>query len=249
MGISLALLALASPILKKEYENVQKNGRDIVLVIDTSGSMKQGEFDMNNSQKNKFDVVKEVASDFVLRRKEDRIGLITFADTAFISSPLTFEKKFLTSIINLQRLGMAGQKTAINDALVQCYGMLEHSTTKSKIVLLLTDGIDNMSRVSSDEVQSMIAKSDVKLYTIGIGLSRDYDGEFLKKLASIGGGEAFTATNALMLRKIYEKIDQLELSEIEDKKIIKITYIYTYPLLFSLFFLLFYLYFRTIKGV
>ncbi len=244
LTIVMALVALASPILTKEYSNSKKNGRDIVLVIDTSGSMQQGRFDMKNLSKNKFDVVKEVASDFVLRRKDDRIGLITFADVAFVSSPLTFEKKFLAKIIKMQRLGIAGQKTAINDALVQAYAMLDRSQSKSKIVILLTDGVDNMSKVSVAEVSNLIAISDIKLYTIGIGATRDFDGRSLEAFAKAGEGEAFAATNSKMLHEIYEKIDALELTKIDDKKIIQHIYLYAYPLFIAILSLVFFIYLR-----
>ena len=249
LTIVMALLALASPLLTKEYSKSKKSGRDIVLVIDTSGSMQQGRFDMKNLSKNKFDVVKEVASDFVLRRKDDRIGLITFADVAFVSSPLTFEKEFLANIINMQRLGIAGQKTAINDALVQAYAMLEHSQSKSKIVILLTDGVDNMSKVSVAEVSNLIAISDIKLYTIGIGATRDYDGRALKAFAKAGEGEAFAASNSAMLHEIYSKIDALEVSKIDDKKIVQHVYLYLYPLFLAILSLLLFVYFRVIGGV
>jgi len=249
LGILMAVIALASPILTKEYSDSKKDGRDIVLVIDTSGSMQQGRFDMSDPLKNKFDVVKDVASDFVARRKNDRIGLITFADISFVASPLTFEKLFLQKIIELQRLGVAGQKTAIYDAVVQSYAMLERSSAKAKVVILLTDGVDNMSRVELDDVESFIAKSAVKLYTIGIGAKRDYDGRSLKALALAGKGEAYTASNSMMLREIYEKIDALEVTKIDDKKIIQHVYLFIYPLLVSILSLLLFLYFRMMGGV
>ena len=248
LGIVMAFTALASPILTKEYSNSKKDGRDIVLVIDTSGSMQQGRFDISDPLKNKFDVVKEVASDFVSRRKNDRIGLVTFADISFVASPLTFEKLFLEKIIELQRLGVAGQKTAIYDAVVQSYAMLEHSSAKSKVVILLTDGVDNMSHVELDDVENFIAKSDVKLYTIGIGSKRDYDGRSLKALAEAGKGEAYTASNSMMLREIYEKIDALEVTKLDDKKIIQHVYLFIYPLLVSVLSLLLFLYFRMMGG-
>lgn len=244
----MALIALASPILTKEYSNSKKSGRDIVLVIDTSGSMQQGHFDEKNPMKNKFDVVKEVASDFVTRRENDRIGLVTFADVAFVSSPLTFEKEFLAKIITMQKLGIAGQKTAINDALVHSYAMLEHSQSKSKIVILLTDGIDNMSKVSVEDVTNLIAISDIKLYTIGIGDTRDYDGRSLKAFAKAGEGEAFAASNSAMLHEIYSKIDALEETKIDDKKVVQHVYLFVYPLFLAILSLLLFIYFRVMGG-
>ena len=245
----MALTALASPILTKEYTNLKKNGRDIVLVIDTSASMQQERFDMKNLHKNKFDVVKEVASDFVLRRKDDRIGLVTFADIAFIATPLSFEKRFLQQIIAMQKLGVAGQRTAINDAVVQAYGLLENSQAQSKVVILLTDGIDNMSQVGLNDVADYIEKSSIKLYTIGIGTNRDFDGTSLKRLAEAGHGEFYSASNGETLRKIYEKIDTLEVTKIDNKKIVQFVYLFVYPLLLSVLLFLLFLYFRVMGGL
>ncbi|CAA6817031.1 MAG: BatA (Bacteroides aerotolerance operon) [uncultured Sulfurovum sp.] len=249
LGIILAIVALASPVLTKEYSNSKKHGRDIVLIVDTSDSMRQQGFDVTNRAKNKFDVVKEVAASFVDKRENDRIGLITFADIAFVASPLTFETKFLRQIIGMQQLGIAGKRTAINDALVQSYGMLEKSKAKSKIVILLTDGVDNMSEITVDEVTSLVSKSEAKLYTIGIGTERDFDGDYLRKLAKAGKGLAFAARNSLMLTKIYEEIDRLEVSKIDDKKVVQHTYLFTYPLVFSILLLLFFIYFRTMRSL
>ncbi len=249
LGIVLAIIALASPVLTREYSNSKKHGRDIVLIIDSSESMIQEGFDEANKTKNKFDVVKEVASDFVAKRQNDRIGLVIFADIAFVASPLTFEKKFLQQIIGMQRLGVAGKRTAINDALVHSYAMLESSNVKSKVIILLTDGIDNASKIGEDEVKSLVSKSDVKLYTIGIGGERDFDGAYLRRLAKAGKGKAFTAKNAKRLSKIYEEINSLEVSKIDDKKIVQNTYLFVYPLFFSFLSLLFFIYFRTIRGL
>ena len=249
LGIILAIVALASPVLTKEYSNSKKHGRDIVLIVDTSDSMRQRGFDATNRSKNKFDVVKEVAASFVDKRENDRVGLITFADIAFVASPLTFETDFLQQIIGMQRLGIAGKRTAINDALVQSYSMLEKSKAKSKIVILLTDGVDNMSEVTVDDVKSLVSKSKVKLYTIGVGTERDFDGVYLKGLAKAGNGVAFAARNSEMLTKIYDEIDRLEVSKIDDKKVVQHTYLFTYPLIFSILLLLFFIYLRTMRSM
>ena len=249
LGIFLALVALASPVLTKEYSNSKKHGRDIVLIVDTSESMKQQGFDATNRAKNKFDVVKEVAADFVKKRENDRVGLITFADIAFVASPLTFETKFLEQIIGMQRLGIAGRRTAINDALVQSYSMLEKSKAKSKIVILLTDGIDNMSQITVDEVLSLVEKSKVKLYTIGVGTERDFDGVYLRKLAKAGKGVAFAARNSEMLSQIYDEIDRLEVSKIDDKKVVQHTYLFSYPLIIAILLLLFFIYFKNMRSL
>jgi len=249
VGIIAAVIALASPVITKSYANSKKEGRDIVLVIDSSDSMRQGNFDPNDPYKNKFDVVKEVVGDFIKKRENDRIGMVTFADVAFIASPLTFEKDFLSNITKMQELGMAGKRTAINDALVQAYNLMSKSKAKSKIVILLTDGIDNMSKIPFPDVIKMIEKRKVKLYTIGIGGPRDYDARYLKALAAAGKGEAYGAGSAEMLSKIYDEIDKQEASKLDDKKVVQHTYLYVYPLFLAILSLLFFLYYRNSKGV
>jgi Ca-activated chloride channel family protein len=245
----MAITALASPVLTKEYSNSKRDGRDIVLIIDSSESMKQARFDTKDMEKNKFTVVKEVASDFVASRESDRIGLVAFADVAFIASPLTFETQFLQQIIGMQRMGVAGKRTAINDALVQSYHMLSNSKAQSKIAILLTDGVDNMSKIPLGDVMRLIAKSPVKLYTIGIGTSRDYDGKYLQALAKAGNGQAFGAENAETLSEIYAKIDEMEASKLEEKRFVTTTYLYIFPLFVSIFSLLLFIYIRNMRGV
>ncbi|HHD75343.1 MAG TPA: VWA domain-containing protein [Campylobacterales bacterium] len=249
LGIMLAIVALASPVITKEYTNSKKEGRDIVLIVDTSDSMRERGFDPSNRQKNKFEVVKEVAASFVKKRQNDRVALITFADIAFVASPLTFETEFLQQIIGMQRLGIAGKRTAINDALVQSYSMLEKSKAKSKIIILLTDGVDNVSQVTTEELTSLVEKSKVKLYTIGVGSERDFDGVYLRKIAKAGKGQAYAARNAHMLSKVYDEIDRLEASQMDDKKVVQHIYLFIYPLLFSILLLLFFIYFKTKRSL
>jgi len=207
--------------------------------------MRQRGFDPSDPWRNKFDVVKEVVGDFIEKRENDRIGMVTFADIAFIASPLTFEKKFLTDITKMQKMGMAGKRTAINDAVVQSYNLL----SKSKIAILLTDGIDNMSKVPFGDVKSLIEKRDIKLYAIGVGDARDYNGQYLQALADAGKGLAFGAQDATTLSQIYEEIDKLEATKIDDKKIVQHTYLYIYPLFLAILSLLLFVYFRNSKGV
>ncbi|SFV70552.1 Uncharacterized protein containing a von Willebrand factor type A (vWA) domain [hydrothermal vent metagenome] len=246
IGITAAVIALASPVITKSYTNSKKEGRDIVLIVDSSGSM-QEPFDV--SMHSRFEVVKEVVSDFIQKRKDDRIGMVTFADIAFIASPLTFEKKFLTDITKMQQLGIAGKRTAINDAIVQSYNLLSKSKAKSKIAILLTDGMDNMSKIPFEDVIHLIKKRDIKLYVIGIGNARDYNGAYLQALADAGHGKAYGARDAKGLKNIYEEIDKLEKTNIDDKKIVQHTYLYIYPLFLAIISLLLFIYFRNSKGV
>jgi len=246
IGVTSAVIALASPVITKSYTNSKKEGRDIVLVLDSSDSMRQP---FDESFRSRFKVVKEVVGDFVDKRKDDRIGMVTFADIAFIASPLTFEKKFLTNITKMQKLGIAGTRTAINDAIVQSYNLLSKSKAKSKIVILLTDGMDNMSKIPFEDVLNMIKKRDIKLYVIGIGSQRDYNANYLKALADAGHAKAYGARDAKSLKKIYEEIDKLEATKIDSKKVVQHTYLYIYPLFLAILSLLLFVYFRNSKGV
>ena len=247
-GIVSLLFALASPVVTKSYKDMKKKGRDIMLVIDSSGSMNQRGFDRNDPMKTKFDVVKEVVWDFIDKRKKDRLGLITFADVAFVASPLTFENAFLQDIVKMQELGIAGRKTAINDALLQTYSILSKSDAKSKIAILLTDGIENMSKVSLEDILGVIEKSDIRLYTIGIGNYGDFDIRYLQKLARAGKGKFFAANTKKSLKKIYADIDRMEATKIKSKKIVQHTYLYIYPLFAAILSLLIFLYMRAAKG-
>jgi Ca-activated chloride channel family protein len=211
--------------------------------------MRQRGFDVNDPMRNKFDAVKEVVGDFIETREHDRIGMVTFADIAFIASPLTFEKKFLTDITKMQEMGVAGKRTAINDAIVQSYNMLSKSKAKSKIAILLTDGVDNMSKVPFADVKNLIEKRDIKLYAIGVGDARDYNGQYLQALAKAGKGLAFGASDAASLTQVYAEIDKLEATKIDDKKIVQYTYFYSYPLFLALLCLLLFVYLRNARGL
>ncbi|MEA1880193.1 MAG: VWA domain-containing protein [Campylobacterota bacterium] len=249
VGIFAAIVAIASPVITKSYANTKKEGRDIVLIIDSSDSMRQRGFDANDPWKNKFDVVKEVVGDFIEKREHDRIGMVTFADIAFIASPLTFEKKFLTDITRMQKMGVAGKRTAINDAIVQSYNLLSKSKAKSKVAILLTDGVDNMSKVPFGDTINLIENQDIKLYTIGIGDERDYNGAYLDELAKVGKGFSFGARDATTLSKVYTEIEKLEATKIDNKKVVQHTYLYIYPLFLAILALLAYIYARNAKGV
>jgi len=242
-------IALASPVKVTKYSNIQKEGRDIVLIIDSSNSMKERGFDINDLNRDKFSAIKDVVLNFIDSRKNDRIGLINFASSAFIASPLTFDKKFLKDILAKQRVGIAGKKTAIYDALLQGLYILENSKAKSKIAILLTDGIDNMSKNSFNEILDLIKHIDVKLYTIGVGENRDVEAQKLEKLAQIGRGRFFLATNKETLNSIYKDIDKSVTTKIKSQSYKEYSYYYYYPLMLSILLLMLYIYIKNTRGV
>ena len=249
LAILFFLVALASPVKVEKFNNVKKEGRDIMLVIDSSRSMLERGFDINNLKKDKFSAVIEVVESFVKDRQNDRVGLVNFASSAFIASPLTFDKNFLLDILTKQRVGIAGKRTAIYDALLQSLYILQNSEAKSKIAILLTDGVDNMSQTKFEEIIDIIKQTKVKLYTIGIGESKDLEVSKLEKLAQIGGGKFFLATNQKTLQNIYNEIDKSETTKIKSKTYKKYTYYYYYPLMFAIILLLLFVYAKSVRGV
>jgi Ca-activated chloride channel family protein len=243
-GIVSTIIALASPVLKDNVTFDNRDGRDIVLILDSSESMYEFGFDTSNLSKDRFSIAKDAMRKFINNRESDRVALVTFADSAFIASPLTFDKKLLTQLLSMQRVAIAGRRTAINDALVYSYEMLGKSEAKEKITILLTDGIDNMSIVSDDEVLSMIKNSDITLYTIGIGREGEYDAWRLKGLADASNGAFFEARDAQTLDAIYALIDTKETTKLKDRSSIRYTYLYYFPLFVAIISLLLFIYLK-----
>jgi Ca-activated chloride channel family protein len=225
--IFFTLLALSNPYIAKEIVQINKSDA-IVLSIDSSGSM---------DENNKFEVVKEVASDFIDKRAEDKLGLVVFGTNAFIASPLTKNKKFVKEILNRMYVGVAGKNTAILDSLVQGIRLLKNTKAKTKIIILLTDGVDNSSKVSLDSVMQEL-KKNIKVYTIGVGDGVNY--ELLEYIAQQTNGKMFQAYSKKDIQNIYNIIDKLEKTPLKNKIIYK-EYLYIYPLSIAFLLLLIYI--------
>ena len=243
------VIALASPVKVTNYHNIKKAGRDIMLVIDSSKSMLDRGFDSNNPKKDKFSAVAEVVKDFIKNRESDRIGLINFASSAFIASPLTFDKEYLYDILGKQEVGLVGKRTAIYDSLLEAEYILANSKAKSKIAILLTDGSDNMSKTSFDEILNVTKKSNIKLYIIGVGDKEDIDTQNLQKLAKETKGEFYLVADKKELSKIYNQIDKSETTHIKGRSYKSYTYYYYFPLVIAIVLFLFFIYYRSIKGI
>lgn len=249
LSITAALIALSGPMIKDHLKPSKQIGYDIALLLDTSGSMKEMGFDPTDPRLDKFRAVQEVAGDFIDRRAKDNLALVVFGEYAFIASPLTFDKKILLDILQRLGIGMAGEKTAINDAIALSMRIFEKSEAKSKIAILLTDGMNTAGRVPANAALNMAQKQGVKVYTIGIGRAGNFDVPFLKKIAQETGGEFFMASNKLLLKKVYDRIDQLEKSEIKGREYVKKEQLFIYPLFLSIITLLLYIYLRNQRGM
>ncbi len=248
-ALFLTVVALASPIKRDSSYEVKKQGYDIVLAIDASGSMREKGFDPTRLDRNKFEVVKELIKEFIKRRENDNLGVVVFGSFAYAASPLSFDKEFLSKLIDFLQIGVAGQKTAITDALALSIELLKKGEARSKIVILLTDGNDTAGRVPPEAITKMAKKHSVKIYTIAIGDEEGINKKYLKFLADQSGGEFFFAGYAQDLKEVYKRIDALEKSKIKQTRFIKVDRFYIYPLFLATIFLLLYIYYYSRRGV
>lgn len=250
LGVVMMIVALMSPIKDEPYELEPKDGLEIALILDTSGSMRAQGFDKDNQQLNRFDVVKEIVSDFIQERKNDNMGLVVFGSYAFIASPPTYDVDILKKILSQLEIAMAGEYTALNTSLAQGVNLLKMSKSKSKIAILLTDGYSTpqIDAIPMDIAIDMAKKEGVKVYPIGIGMPHEYNIDALLQIANESGGVAFGASSAAELQEVYNKIDKLETSKIKRESFTNRSYYYQFPLFLALISLMLYLYLRNRGG-
>ncbi|MBI5150703.1 MAG: VWA domain-containing protein [Candidatus Omnitrophica bacterium] len=231
----LVIVALAGPRLVLKETMQHSEGIDIILAIDSSGSMASEDFTVGNERYNRLDIVKKVVNEFVEHRPDDRIGIVTFAALAYTVCPLTTDHAWLAANLQRVRLGMIADGTAIGSAIASSLNRLRNSKAKSKIIILLTDGVNNAGEIDPLPAAQAAKAVGIKVYAIGAGtkgyvpfpvqdfLGRkvyqrvlsDLDETILQKIADVTRGKYFRATDTESLRKIYETIDKLEKTEIQ----------------------------------
>jgi len=232
--ISLLILALARPQTKNEEERVEGEGIDIMLCMDVSGSMVEPAFNPLP-----LDIAKEVAVNFINNRKTDRIGIVTFESEAFTQCPLTLDHAVLISQIMSIRSGVLMQGTAIGSGLALSVERLRKSESKTKVVVLLTDGENNSGLIDPSTAKELAKYYKVRVYTIGFDLKslarsqnigadklndiggKSFDESLLKDIAFQTGGAYYHATDGESLKDIYTQIDKLEKSKIETSRFAK----------------------------
>ena len=243
----LLVIALTSPIVVDKLSNANRNGKDIVLCIDASGSMNASGFDSENdfSEKkrlSRFELTKRIATEFIHKRESDNVGIVLYGDFAFIASPITYEKEIVSDMFSYLNQGMAGQNTAIGEAIAMSVRSFKHSRAKTKIIILLTDGEHNSGSISPKQATKLAKNKGIKIYTIGIGNKGEADAPLLQEIAKESSGKSFLANNAKELQKVYEEIDSLESSKIKSKEYLQKEFYYHLVLLLALGFLLFLLF-------
>ena len=237
--LAMLIIALAQPRLTKSETRVTASGVDIVVALDMSGSMASEDFEVGRERLSRLAMAKEVLKKFVEKRPNDRIGIVAFATQAYIASPLTLDHEFLLQ--NLARLELGtidNNRTAIGSALSTAINRLRELKSKSKIVILMTDGQNNSGKVAPLTVAEAAQTLGVKVYTIGVGMRGmapmpqfwqgrkvgyqmqpvDIDEDTLQKIANMTGGKYYRADNSQKFQAIYTEIDKLERTEADVKK-------------------------------
>ncbi|MHA2281695.1 MAG: vWA domain-containing protein [Promethearchaeota archaeon] len=246
----LLVLTAARPQLYNVSREIRSPGVDIIMCIDTSGSMRALDFQLNDEPVTRLTAVKKVVSEFIKKREVDRIGLVVFGEEAFTQAPLTLDKGLLLGLVEKMTIGMAGNRTAVGSALAIGGKRLKDLKAKSKILILLTDGRHNAGDLTPEQAAEAVRALGIKIYTIGVGSKGpapfkeqslfgtriryrkvDLDEGTLKKIADIGGGNYFRATDTERLAEIYDIIDRAEKTEIKVKEFFHFRELYSYFLI------------------
>ena len=231
LAIALLVVALARPQEGRKSTEILSAGVDILLAIDTSGSMNAKDFEKNNQPVNRLTVVKDVVSEFIDSREFDRIGMVVFGNEAFTQCPLTLDHDILHSLLNKLEIGVAGNSTAIGSAIGISVKRIKDLESKSKVIILLTDGRNTAGNITPFRAADIAKTYGIKIYTVGVGTKRhrplripgqrmlrkdiSIDEDSLRKISEQTGGQYFRATDAGSLKQIYAQIDSLEKSEVK----------------------------------
>jgi Ca-activated chloride channel family protein len=249
-ALVLFIIGLARPQHVESETTVRASGIDIVTALDLSTSMAAEDrgFTLKGEQVNRLEVAKDVLKRFVEKRGNDRIGLVAFAGRAYIAAPLTLDHDFLLQNIDRLNFGLIEDGTAIGSGLSAAVNRLQELKSKSKIVILMTDGQNNAGKVPPLTAAEAAQALNVKVYTIGVGtrgLGRmpmidpfgrkryrdvpvDIDEKTLTEIAQKTGGKYYRADSTDTLRKIYDEIDKLERTEVETKKYVQVEELFTW---------------------
>jgi Ca-activated chloride channel family protein len=229
LSVTLLLIALARPQSFTSGENISTEGIDIVMLLDISGSMLAEDL-----KPNRLEAAKNVIDEFIRGRTSDRIGLVIFARESFTQCPLTIDYSVLRDLLKEVKSGMLEDGTAIGNAIANGVNRLKDSEAKSKVMILLTDGVNNSGEIDPITAAQIAEKFGIRIYTIGLGthgtapypvqtpfgiryqqVPVEIDEATLQKIADITGGKYFRATSNRKLEQIYKEIDKLEKSKIE----------------------------------
>jgi Ca-activated chloride channel family protein len=211
-----------------------KTSRNFLIVADISFSMAQSDWMIEGKRATRWEAVKKVMHDFIARREGDRMGLIFFGSSAYIQAPFTPDLETVDNMLEEADVGMAGQMTNIGKAIVKGIEMFDQDTIKTKVMLVLTDGVDAGTDILPLDAADLAEKDSILVYTIGIGdpsgSGSDLDENTLEEIAEMTGAQYFRAIDADRLEEIYDELDKLEPIEYEEEEYKPTTLLYYYPL-------------------
>ncbi|MEA1953151.1 MAG: VWA domain-containing protein [Campylobacterota bacterium] len=235
---SLMVLALSKPFVYDAKNTQHKKGRDLILAIDASGSMAQSGFNEKEQLKNKYETTIKLSQAFTKNRFDDNMGVVVFGTFSYTASPLTYDLEALNYLLEMTTVGLAGESTAIGDALMQSIRTLSYGEAKNQAIILLTDGYHNAGRDSPLFAVNKAKALGIKIYTIGIGKKSDYDVALLETIAKESGAKSYHASEASELSKIYKEINHLEPSPIRSENYLNQKLLIFFPLVLVVILLL-----------
>lgn len=238
--ITLLSIALARPQLTNRWSSESTEGIDIMMALDISGTMQAEDL-----KPNRLEAAKQVASDFVIARPNDQIGLVVFAGESFTQCPLTTDHAVLINLFKSVKFGMIEDGTAIGLGLANAVNRMKDSPTKSKVIILLTDGSNNRGEIDPQTAAEIAKTYGIRVYAVGVGshgqarvpvqtpmgvqymmMDSEFDEGTLQRIASTTGGQYFRATDNSSLKSIYEQIDQMEKTKLRVREYSKHTEIF-----------------------
>ncbi len=252
--LALAWIALVASVARpqnfSESLSVPVTGRDLLLGIDISGSMRETDLYSGNRPATRMAVVKQLAQDFVERRAGDRIGLIMFGSQAYVQTPLTYDHATVQHFLSEATIGLAGRSTAIGDAIGLGVKRLRERPDASRVLILLTDGANSAGVVDPVEAAQVAAGSGIRIHTIGVGSDQsrnvfgqsmgtrrsELDEGTLQAISDATGGQYFRARSSQELASIYAKIDELEPTEKDEQQFRPLNELFAWPLGVALMF-------------
>jgi len=249
---TLLLAAVARPQFIGEPISLPSTGRDLMLAVDISGSMNTEDMEVGGHVANRLAAVKDVVTDFIAHRAGDRVGLILFGTNAYLQAPLTFDLATVEQLLDEAPVGIAGGKTAIGDAIGLAVKRLRTRPAESRVLILLTDGANNVGEVPPEKAADLARAEGVRIYTVGVGAeelkvpgfwgeiggrivnpSADLDAKSLERIASTTGGRFFRARDTKELSQIYDLLDAIEPAQQDARTFRPVKALFFYPLAVS----------------
>lgn len=243
------VLAAMRPQLLDETQGIPASGRDLMLAVDISGSMNETDMRHGSTLESRLDAVKRIAGDFIARRRGDRVGLVLFGTRAYLQAPLSFDGDTVRALLNEAEIGLAGQQTAIGDAIGLSIKRLRDRALDQRVLVLLTDGSNTAGELRPLSAARLAGELGLRIHTIGVGADQrtlqeiyggqyqrapDLDERVLLGIATLTGGRYFRARDQEELEQVYALLDELEPLQTDERRARPALELYPWPLALAL---------------